>query len=34
MHHGAQSAPYDIFNFTMEMELGFWEQAVWMQKPN
>jgi hypothetical protein len=20
MHHGAQSAPYDIFNFTFEME--------------
>jgi len=21
MHHGAQSAPYDIFNFTIEMEM-------------
>jgi len=21
VHHGAQSAPYDIFNFTIEMEM-------------
>jgi hypothetical protein len=24
MHHGAQSAPYDIFNFTFEMELDIY----------
>jgi hypothetical protein len=29
MHHGAQSAPYDIFNFTFEIEM---ELAVHNQK--
>jgi len=25
MHHGAQSAPYDIFNFTFEIQMKLGE---------